>query len=203
MHFVTTGASSLLALVMAVVFHFKTTASIPDELATAFKRICLNIYLDASADEIVMMRQLDNFESHEHHAEIDNIWAVDGWMQSMRELESSLKPNDGLDVFLYGLCLWNPRQPWRAPKWMVQALAGKLPTMANRVAVVTAKYVTKRWIKRKRAFTRHPQLKSFHSVTLRHRFLRGFCAFRDLYQLLYCRMGLRARNQDPISKAGP
>jgi len=62
MHFVTTGVSSLLALIMKVVFHVKTTGLIPDDLATAFKGIRLKIYVAATADEIVMLGQRDNID---------------------------------------------------------------------------------------------------------------------------------------------
>ena len=100
MHFVATGVSSLLALIMLVVFHFKTTKDIPDDLATAFKRIRLNVYLNATADEIVMLGQSDNIEQHERkrHTEIDNILAVASWMESMNVWASVLNPKNALDV---------------------------------------------------------------------------------------------------------
>ena len=101
MHFVTTGVFSLLLLMM-VVFHYKTTKEIPDDLATAFKIIRLNIYLRATADEIVMLGQSDNIEQHDRkrHTEIDNILAVSAWMQSISVWTSVLNPKNALVVVL-------------------------------------------------------------------------------------------------------
>ena len=207
MHFVTTGVSSLLALIMLVVFHYKTTKEIPDELATAYKRIRLNIYLNATADEIVMLGQTDNIEQHERkrHTEIDNILAVSGWMQSMRVWGSLLNPKNALDVVRYAVCLADPRRPSEIPSWMTTELAGKIPSMANRIAAVTGKGVTKRWLSEQNANPCHPQMNSYVAVAARHRFLRGFSgiALDDLFRLLYCRMGEQglAHKQAPISKA--
>lgn len=207
MHFVTTGVSSLLALIMMVVFHYKTTKEIPDDLATAFKRVRLNIYFNATADEIVMLGQSDNIEQHERkrHTEIDNILAVAAWCQSMGVWSSVLNPKNALDVVRYAVCLADPRRPSDIPAWMTAELKGKLPTMANRIAALTGKGITKRWLSDRKANPCHPQMNSYAAVAARHRFLRGFNpdALDDLYRLLYCRMGEQglAHKQAPISKA--
>ncbi len=192
---------------MAVVFYYKTTKEIPDNLASAFKRICLNISFNATADEIVMLGQSDNIEQHERkrHTEMDNILAVQAWMHSMSEWTDALNPKNALDVVRYAVCLADPRRPSDLPLWMLKELAGKQPTMANRIAAVTGKGVTKRWLADKKATPLHPQMNSYAAVACRHRFLRGFdaVALEELYRLLYCRMGEQglAHKQAPISKA--
>jgi hypothetical protein len=88
---------------------------------------------------------------------------------------------------------------------MAKELGGKLATMSNRIAAVTGKGVTKRWLSDRKANPVHPQMSSYAAVAARHRFLRGFDAqaLDDLYHLLYCRMGQQglAHKQAPISKA--
>ena len=207
MHFVTTGVSSLLALMMMVVFHYKTTKEIPDDLATAFKRIRLNMYLHATADEIVMLGQSDNIEQHDRkrHTEIDNILAVSAWMQSMGVWAGVLNNKNALDVVRYAVCLADPRRPTDIPAWLTKELAGQIPSMANRMAALTGKGVTKRWLSDRKASPCHPQMNSYSAVASRHRFLRGFSAsaLEDLFRLLYCRMGELGltHKQAPISKA--
>lgn len=207
MNFVTTGASSLLALIVMAVFHYKTTGTIPDHVATAFKRIRLRVYVDATPNDIAMVGQCGNMDQHEHrrHSEIDNILAVDAWMQSMKETAIALNPLNMFDVFRFAVCLVDPRRPSDMPAWMAKELACNLPTIANRIATVMAKHVTKRWLMDNKAAPVHPQLNSYVAVARRHRFLRGFCALRELHQLLYCRMGVQglAHKQGPISEAGP
>jgi hypothetical protein len=49
-----TNTSSLMALIVSTVYHFKTTGQVPASLAYAFTRIRVQLFFDAHADEIMV-----------------------------------------------------------------------------------------------------------------------------------------------------
>ena len=204
MHFSTTGRSSLLALICEVVYEYKTQKQVSPFLATAFKRIRLNVCFNATGDEIEMLGQVDNIEQSKRkkHTEMDNILAVLSWTESMRGWSTQLKGTSCLDVVRFACCLSDLRRSEPEP-WMLGLLGGKPNTMKNRVAAIASSSVTKRWLSQNKATLPHPQMSSYDAVSMRFRFIRGFGPAQELYKCVFGRMAEmgHAHGASPFPKA--
>jgi hypothetical protein len=106
-HCTTTGTSSLMAMIAQVVYEFKSTGAVSEKLATAFKRIRLNLCFNAAPEEIALVGQCDNIEQEQRkkHMEIDNILAVLSWHMSMASWIQGLDANSPLDLMRFVCCL--------------------------------------------------------------------------------------------------
>ena len=151
------------------------------------------------------MNQSENVEQMERkrHTEMDNVCAVEAWMQSMQRVGRLLDPMKALDVFKYVAVLGDPRVPVSpASQWLTDLLVknGDPPTLANKLKAVSAKGVTKQFLMAKKVVLLHPQIRGYSELALRHRFIKGFSesARRALHEKLSVEMGKRGLASKPF-----
>ena len=179
--FTCTNESSLYALLATAVEQLKTRAAIEDHVAHSFMRLRVALYLDATADEIMVLNQSENIEQHDRkrHIELDNISAVEQWMESVRATSADHKLNasSALDIWKYACALGDPRSP-SCPKWLMKLMkdAGKSDTKGNRLAAVGDKKAKREHLEKEKATTPHPQMRTYQDIQARQRFLKGFDA---------------------------
>ena len=84
------GASSIMALMRAVLGHVARTASCPDDLKLAFGSIKITWLFGATDQEILTLSVNDNIDQHNRrrHTELDNIFQVMSWMEGMKLIKN-------------------------------------------------------------------------------------------------------------------
>ena len=89
--FTSSNMSSLMALLMEVVYHFKHK-SLTTQLINSFRTIRITLYLGADADETSALNAAENVaqSTRKTHSELDNIKMVSSWMHSMRQYTNCL-----------------------------------------------------------------------------------------------------------------
>jgi hypothetical protein len=203
--FATTGTSSLLALIVGPVTAYKQTGQIPSDLASTFKSIRL---FNTSPEEMGVVNQAENIEQgdRKRHSELDNLLAVQSWVEAAHRVSATGLGNNALDVFKFAVILGDPRRPADTPAWLSKELKnlGKAASLANKLAVVCMKHVNKKYLAEHKANPIHPQMNSFAAFFLRYRTVRGFHALEELHRELYSRAGREgyaSRTTAPLSKA--
>ena len=154
------SASSVMALVRAVLGHVVRTGKCPADLAQAFKRIRVAWAFQATADEIHTISIADNIEQHNRRrrSELDNLFQVKQWMDTMqRATPKLLDEKNRLDVVKYALTLSDPLNPQKVPSWLQGLLAGQPNTQANRIQAIKTPGVTKKWLDQQKVQINHPR----------------------------------------------
>ena len=97
----------------------------------------------------------------------------------------------------YAVCLGDPRHPGSCPEWMKKRLGNKPATLENKIAMISAKGVTKRMLMDVKAAPAHPQMNSYQAIVMRHRFVKGFNAIDGLNEIA-SRMGREGLADKPF-----
>lgn len=205
-HFTVTGTSSLLALISQVVFEFKTTGEVSAAMKAAFLNIKLNVCFNATPEDITLVGQCDNIEQgkRKKHTELDNILVVESWVSAMPRWSRDLKTASTLDLCKFAMIIGNPRE-LDVPSYLKELLRGKPPTMANKVAAVTAgpTNITRKWLSENCVKLPHPQMHNYDALYMRHRFVQGFRPIQELHKMVFSKQGELgfAHKASPLSKA--
>ena len=108
-----------------------------------------------------------------------------------------------IDVVKYAMIMGDPLNPGKTPPWLSGLLAGKPPTMRNKLSAVTANGVTKKWIDDNKVQVDHPELKTYQRIVQRVRACVGFSAWDELHKKIWqemCRRGM-GHKQCPLTSA--
>ena len=169
--FTLSNMSSLMALLMEVVYHYKHQSLTP-QLINAFRTIRITLYLGADADEISALNAAENVSQSKRktHSELDNIKMVSSWMQSMQQY-AKLSKDSALDVYKYAIAVRDPRFP--LPDWLETLLGGESSAMSARVAAL-ANNIKLGDLQTWKAETTFEMMSSYAMVNQRVRFLKGF-----------------------------
>jgi hypothetical protein len=174
---VVTNASSVMSLIREVVGQVMRTGSCTEEMAKAFMSLRVTWLFSAHAHELATVGIKENIEQHQRrkHMELDNIYQVRCWMQSMTvNTAGKLDPKKALDVVKYAVVLGDPLQPNYVESWMRNLLKGAAPTFENKVAAVSTSGVTRKFLEEHKAQIVHPEMNSYKKVLSRVRAVAGF-----------------------------
>ena len=188
------SASSVMALVRAVLGHIVRTGSCPEPLAHAFKSIRVLWAFQASVEEIQNISIAENIEQHNRrrHSEMDNIFQVKQWMDTMRTTSPKvLDEKNRLDVVKFAMTLGDPLNPQSMPSWLSTLMKDRPNTQTNRIAAMKTDGVTKKWLDSQKAAIAHPDMKTYNTVQTRVRAVLGFHEFEEIHQTITAELGLR------------
>ena len=200
--FVCTNMSSLLALCMEVVYHWKHN-SLTDALTHAFTHIRVTLLMNSSRDEIAGLNASENVAQmkRKSHSELDNIKLVEKWVDNMKPFKK-LNSQAALDVYKFCLCLRDPRQD--LPSWLQDLLGKNPPTMESKVASLAKKDIGIRELNKWKAEPMFEDIKNYYGITNRLRFLKGFDPkARDALDNFFSNMGARgvSHRKFPLSNS--
>ena len=194
-HFTLTNMSSLTAMLAATVYchlrgdkcaegenvpEFAKFPGFTEAMTRAFEGIRVTIMLGAVADEIENVNEDENAAKAKEKVfcELDCIMAVRRWQKNIAtenffgvDRAEKITP---AEISKYACVLTDPKAA--PPQWLQTLLAAKglKNTLRNRVSVVGDKKITCKWLAEAKATGFHPILNGYTTISLRHRFLRGF-----------------------------
>ena len=195
------SASSVMALVRAVLGHVVRTGACPEHLARAFMSIRIAWLFHASPQEIANVGIAENLEQHtrRRHTELDNLFQVQSWMIAMDSATPKrLDSKNRLDVVKFAMALSDPLRPDDVPQWLKALLNGKPNTQSNRIEVMTTQGVTKKYLDKEKAAIRHPEMNNYNKIQLRVRAVLGFHEFADLHKQISEELGRRGLLHKPF-----
>ena len=200
--FACTNMSSLLALCMEVVYHWKHN-SLTNALIHAFTHIRVTLLMNASRDEVAALNASENVAQmkRKSHSELDNIKLVEKWVATMKQ-NNKLNKTSALDVYKFCLCLRDPRQD--LPEWMQNLLGKSAPTMESKVASVAKKEIGVKELNKWKAEPMFEEIKNYYGITNRLRFIKGFDSkARELLDNFFSNMGVHgvSHRKFPLSNA--
>ena len=199
--FTLSSASSVMALVRAVLGHVVRTGECPADLAQAFMSIRIAWLFQASPQEIATIGISENMEQHarRRHTELDNLFQVKSWMTSMSQASPvRLDSKNRLDVVKFAMSMLDPLAPHDVPQWMKALLQGKPNTQANRIEAMTTQGVTKKYLDKVKAEVRHPEMNTYNKIQLRVRAVLGFHEFEELHKQISEELGRRGLLNKPF-----
>ena len=197
-----TGGSSIMAMISHCVGHVvRTGEPLPEELKRIFGRIRITLHLGANGHEIGVMGVAENIEQFERkrHTEMDNMFQVRGWMESMPGRTSGKLDNKkAIDVVKYALALGNPVAPHITANWLRSLLQDRPPTFLNKIDALCVKGVNKKFFDMQKVKIQHPEMNSYQRVVTRVRALIGFTAWDELHTQLVEEMGRQGYSNLPL-----
>jgi hypothetical protein len=149
----------------------------------------------------------ENIEQHKRrrHTELDNIFQVRSWMESMSRLtKSKLDSNKCIDIVKYATILGSPTCFNRVEPWMRKLLDGKPPTFENKLEAISTAGITHKFLTDMKATIQHPEMNNYKKLLPRVRIVRGFAELDALQSQIQDEVGTArdARFQSAMSSRG-
>ena len=201
MKFTVVNATSVMALVRAVLGHVVRTGTCPEDLKIAFGSLRITWLFGSTQEQILTLSIADNIDQHNRrrHTELDNIFQVMSWIEGVKLITSpSLDSTKAIDIVKFALAQGDPMKPDDAPDWLRALLLGKPATFKNRLAALCTKGVTKRFLEDKRAKINHPEMSTYAKVVLRVRAVLGFHEFHALHKEVNEEIGRKGLAHKPF-----